>query len=370
MGFISILAQIERKFAWSFLGFLLAVFFGGIAIYTEYFRDTSPIIKYEVLSNTKILDVKEDVGGLSIIYNNEDIKKSKKTLSVLALKIGNEGRSAVLKSYYDNASPLGFVINSGEIIKGEIIGATTPYLQENAKVKVQNERTAEFSDVIIEPNESFVAKFLVLNPENTNLIVSPKGKVAGVKKIILADQLTEQEKHESFILKVISGSIWVQIVRVSIYFLGVILALIIVFGPVIYISDKRDERRKGKILRQFQKYTNNKYNLLNIKVYEFYRQNGLQGLLEMKKAITDDDKFSTFLKRYDKAGVDYEKLDDRLKYRWVQTYGGRLRVPPAEILRNLIDLGIISKEGEKFCRKEENVKAMNEFIDFAVIKRA
>ena len=161
MSIISKFAQIDKKFAWSFLGFLLAIVFGGIAIYTEFVRDTSPIIKYEDLSNTKILNVKEDVGGLSIIYNKEDIRKSKKTLSVLVIRVGNEGRSAVLKGYYDNVAPLGLVINSGEIIKGEVISASTPYLRENAKLEVSNGNTVNFSDVIIEPNESFVIKFLI-----------------------------------------------------------------------------------------------------------------------------------------------------------------------------------------------------------------
>jgi hypothetical protein len=208
MGVITRFAQIDKKFAWSFLGFLLAALFGGIAIYTEFIRDNSPIIRYDVLSNTKILDVKEDIGELSIIYNKEDIKKSKKTLSVLALKVSNEGRSAVLKSFYDASAPLGFVINSGEIIKSEIINATTSYLQDHAKANIVNSRAVSFSDVIIEPNEFFIAKCLILNPANISLTVSPTGKVASVKKIILSDQLTEQ-KSESFFSRVTSGSFWV-----------------------------------------------------------------------------------------------------------------------------------------------------------------
>ena len=114
MGLIAKFAQIDNKFSWSFLGFVLAAMFGSIAIYTEFVRDTSPVVKYEILSNTKILDVKEDVSGLSIVYKAEDIRKAHKTLSVLTVRIGNEGRSPILKTYYDSASPLGLGINSGE----------------------------------------------------------------------------------------------------------------------------------------------------------------------------------------------------------------------------------------------------------------
>lgn len=131
MGLISKIAQIDKKFGWSFMGFVLAALFGGVAIYTEFVRDTSPVVRYEILSNTKILDVKEDVSGLSIIYNAEDIRKSRKTLSVLLVNVGNQGRSAILKSHYDSDAPLGLSINSGEIIKAEVTTATTEYLKKN-----------------------------------------------------------------------------------------------------------------------------------------------------------------------------------------------------------------------------------------------
>jgi hypothetical protein len=62
MGFISKFAQLDKKFAWSFLGFLLAAIFGGLRLYWIC-EDASPIIKYEVLSNENS-DVKEDVWGL------------------------------------------------------------------------------------------------------------------------------------------------------------------------------------------------------------------------------------------------------------------------------------------------------------------
>lgn len=378
MGFISKFAQLDKKFAWSFLGFLLAAIFGGIAIYTEFVRDASPIIKYEVLSNTKILDVKEDVGGLSIIYNKEDIRKSKKTLSVLVIKVGNEGRSAVLKGYYDPGAPLGLVVNAGEIIKGEVTSASTPYLSENAKLDISNGNTVHFSDVIIEPNESLVIKFLILNPENTVLTVSPIGKVANVKKIQLIDQLGDQ-KSESFFARVASGSIWVQIVRVPFYFLGFIGMLLIVFAPIAFIADKVDTRRKGKIIKQFQTYTKNKYDESNSKVYEYYREKGLRSLAHMKKAVSDNQAFLAFLESYKKDGIDFDKIeafpqDDSLHYVVGDPHGPKIarrpKAPAAVILKNLIELGLVTKSATDFLRNEEKISAMNEFIDFVVIKEA
>jgi len=373
MGIISSIVRIERKFAWSFLGFILAAIFGGIALYTEFFRDVSPIIKYQVISNTRILDVKEDVGGLSIVYNNEDIRQAHKTLTVLAIKVSNEGRSAILKNYYDSASPLGFVTTTGQIIRGEVISASTPYLRENAKIRLKDQKTVEFSQVIMEPNESFITKFLVLNPENITLSVTPKGKVAGVKRITVVDQLTG-EKEASFISRVVSGSIWVQITRVPIYFFGIILAMVLIFAPVVLIFNKIDERRKKKIVRQFKSHTASKYDELNQSIYDFYMKYSLQGLLRLRKAVTDDEKFKEALISYKKSANEDPASRNIQEDDFI---GISIGAPPhvrerlnhsAFIFRSLIELGLISKEGEDYHKHEQKIQAMNEFIEFALIK--
>lgn len=375
MSILSSFAQLDRKFAWSFLGFVLAAVFGGIAIYTEFIRDDSPVITYEILNNTKILDVKEDVGGLSIIYNNEDIRKSKKTLSVLTVKISNDGRSPILKTYYDNASPLGLTLNSGDIIKGEIVNATTTYLQENAKLKITGPLTAEFSDVIIEPNESFIAKFLVLNPESAALAVTPKGKVASVKKITIIDQFTKPKK-QSFLIEAYSGTFLVQLARLPSYFIGFILSLAIVFGPIAIISEKLEKRKRRKVINQFSSYSEGTYDAENKKIYDFYTEHGLSILLRIKNATASDERFSKLIQSYKKSGEDSEKPDDEIYDPAVQLAIGTLPherrrgISPSFLIKRLLLFEIISRQGEDFVKNEEKFKAMEEFVDFAVIKEA
>ena len=298
MGIIAKLAQIDKKFSWSFLGFVLAALFGGIAVYTEFVRDTSPLVKYEILSNTRILDVKEDVTGLSIIYNNEDIRKARKTLSVLIVRVGNEGRSPILKTYYDNASPLGLSISSGEIITAEVISATTDYLKQNAGISVRDPSNVEFSQMIIEPNESFTTKLLVLNPEQRALTVLPKGKIASVKKLLLVDRQSEQAK-ETFIMKVVSGSLWVQVVRTLTYVAAFILLLIVLIAPQAYISDQRDRWKRNRVVKRFKSRANSTVRELNAKVYEFYKGYGFAVLERMRKALASNKEFQSLLREYE-----------------------------------------------------------------------
>ncbi len=365
MGIIAKLRQIDKTFSWSFLGFVLAALFGGIAIYTEFIRDTSPAVKYEILSNTKILDVKEDIGGLSIIYNNEDIRKARKTLSVLIVRVSNEGRSSILKTYYDNASPLGLSISSGEIITAEVISATTDYLRQNAGLSVRDASNVNFSQMIIEPNESFTTKLLILNPEQSALTIFPKGKIAGVKKLLLVDRQSEQTK-ETFIMKVISGSLWVQVLRTLTYVAAFILMLIVVIAPAVYISEKKDRWKRNSIVKQFKSRTDSALNDLNVELYDFYKRHGLDALKGMKKTLGDDNRFQNVIREaraYPSETEAIAESEGRAIVRETLLSDGTF-VNPAFALKSMMELGLISKVGETYTRNEERTKAMNEFVRF------
>lgn len=372
MGLIAKVAQIDKKFGWSFLGFVLAAVFGGIAIYTEFVRDTSAAVKYEIMSNTRILDVKEDVSGLSIIYNAEDIRKTRKTLSVVIVNIGNEGRSAILKSHYDSDSPLGLSINSGEIIKAEVTAATTEYLKKNVGIRVHDSSNVAFSQIIIEPNESFTVKLLVLNPEESTLTVLPKGKIAGVRKLLLVDRTSDQTK-ESFLVKVVSGSLWVQVVRIPVYVIAFILLLIVIIAPVAYISDKKDEIKKNRIIRQFKSRTDSALNEMNVEIYEFYKHYGLTVLRRMKRALVDDKEFQNLLKKYDALASEANEITESDAFVAIASEEGShdriAATNPLFLLKSMLRLGLISKAGESYTRNEERIKAMNDFIRFAATKK-
>ena len=56
---------LDRKFAWSFFGVVLALLFGGITIQREFFADSSPRLRYDILTSTAVLDLREDVSKLN-----------------------------------------------------------------------------------------------------------------------------------------------------------------------------------------------------------------------------------------------------------------------------------------------------------------
>jgi hypothetical protein len=43
--------ELDKLFAWSFAGFLLAIIFGAISIYLGFFQERKPNLKFDVISN-------------------------------------------------------------------------------------------------------------------------------------------------------------------------------------------------------------------------------------------------------------------------------------------------------------------------------
>jgi len=267
---------------------------------------------------------------------------------------------------------LGLSINSGEVIKAEVIAATTDYLRTNAGIRVHDPSNVEFSQVIIESNESFTAKFLILNPEQSTLTIFPKGKIAGVKKLLLADSTSDQTK-ETFLMKVVSGSLWVQVLRIPTYVIAFILLLIVIMAPVAYVSNKKDQMEKDSVIRQFNSQVDSSLNELNAEIYEFYKHYGLRVLRRMKKALADDKEFQNLLGKYNALVSEADGNTEPDAFVSIATGTvphDRMVTNPVFVLKSMLKLGLISKAGESYTKNDERIRAMNEFIRLAASKKA
>ena len=83
MSFFTRLQNIEKKYAFTFLGFILAAIFGFSSIYTTFFWDRNPQVRYTVNSILGVYDIREEVGKLDIIYDGINIREKKQMLSLI-----------------------------------------------------------------------------------------------------------------------------------------------------------------------------------------------------------------------------------------------------------------------------------------------
>jgi len=250
------LLKIERKYAWSFLGFVIAIIFGSITIYNSFLVDKSPYLDIIILSNVRVLDINAKVQDLDIIYKNENIIEQGKNLSILTLKIENSSDLDILSNYYDPNNPLGIkVVNATIVEKPEIIDASNAYLNQNIEIS-QNDslNIFTFSRTIIDKHQFFNVKLLLLHKSDEKPIIQPIGKIAGIEEI---DVINQADKIKiSFWGKLIHGNIGIHIVRFFFYVLSIAILLIIVFIPQSLISDVITTKKRKKLVLKYKKGKN------------------------------------------------------------------------------------------------------------------
>lgn len=295
MSIISNIAAIDRKFAWSFFGFVLAVFFGGITIYNEFIKNPNPSLSVQILSDTNVLDVRENVPELKIVYGDVDIKSLSQTLSVVVFRVQNLGGAPILNSYYEEKAVPTLNLTSGKFIKVEQVGATNDYLTTSAQPVLVGQSNLQLPKVILEPGESYTLKALLLHGPRSGLPFKATGKVAGTKEIPVV-AVEAEGKKESFWLGVVSGSPSTQLARAPVYFVGFILLLFFVIAPIAFVSDRAQAFSRSRTVKQFKRHYSGVIAEAETKVLGIYQKHGLSPLVRTREVVGDEAKLKRALK--------------------------------------------------------------------------
>jgi len=270
-----LLSNLDRKYA---LGLLTGLIFGFLSVYTDFYRSTSPQIQFDILSNTTVVDLKENINKIDILYDSTSILSKRETLSLITLKITNNGNSNVLKNYYDNQFPLGFVVDNGIILeKPTLIQSSNDYLKESIGQVLKNENKVKFTDFIFEKDDFFVLKILVLHNMDEHPEIIPEGKIAGVSKISIVKSYLNKETR-TFWQRIFEGSILIHVTRFFIYLLAIFLLVATIMLPFGFISDKFEKRNRKRIIRNFKSYLKRDFTVSETFIVEFFLKNGLYGL--------------------------------------------------------------------------------------------
>lgn len=366
MKLVNDLNKIDKGFAWSFFGFLLAMIFGVLTIYLEFFEDTRPDLRYEIISNTSVLDVKEDLGNLEIVYDGIDIKNTNQSLRVILFRSINRGNEDIIIDYYDRNAPLGLVINEGNIIRAEVVGASNDYLKNNLKITSQDSISATFTPVILETKESFTIKVLVLHPEASNPEITPLGKIARVKSIQVV-QLYEENQQSSYLQRTFNGSFWVQILRAPVYFFGFIILLFAVFSPTIWVSGKLSIRKRNKEVKVFKNIKDISLEEDDEKIFNLYIERDLSFLVHIEEMLTDKDSLEILVNEI-RSGTKPSKITHGM----VVTASG---APPIEhtdlsiLEHEIVNMGLLNIDDDSYNLNERMLNVLKEFIRFVTIRR-
>jgi len=342
------------------MGFLIGIFGISFSIYISYFQDTNPKIRYDIITNTSIIDVKEDVGNLDITFNGNSVTKNNTTLRIITVRVTNPGNRNILKSDYDIDSPLGFSIEDGIIVEPPVlIDSSSKYLKDSLRVSVATGKVY-FSNIILEKNEYFVVKVLVIADKSTIPHVVPSGKVAGVKEILVVDAETAQT-DEGFLKKVYYGNFFIQVVRSVTYPFSLGFMIFIIVLPYSSITDYLGTRKRRKIISKFKQKLKVDCGKIYELLFSYYEKNNEVYLSRILMLITNEQVFKNEF-RETCSGESRHGLN--MRDRDLENFFERPPMFEYRIIRTLINDGMVKEQEGNFEINQEFKESISKFLEY------
>lgn len=313
---------------------------GTIVTIYAFLQEQKVDLTYEIVANTNVLDFNADLSKLEVTYDSTNLKQTKQNLKIFTIKVVNHGDKDILKEYYDSNEPLGMQIKGGRIIETpELINASSDYLKRNLKTRILTNEKINFSQVILESNEYFIIKILVLHKKDVVPRIVSTGKIAGQKDIIVMNAI-DVKKDYNFLEQTFYGSAWTQVVRLISYFFG--LALIIAFIIIVAtsIDTFSDKRKKSKIISNFKNLKSYEYTRMDDAIFDRYKKDGPSIIKEMQKLVNSETELNE----------TYTKLSEGLRSkefrRFRNSEGVRYRYKNSNwsVIKEMISDGVIFKD--------------------------
>jgi len=259
----------ETRFALTFVSLIVTLMLWGY----DHFKEHNPRLKMEVLSRANVIDLKEQVSDLDVIYKGASLRSNNQTLAVVTLKISNDGGASIPINAYDPSVPVGVEISTKDvssnlssnlnvpfslsvepaITKAEVILASRNYFLKNVNVR-HTPTNAIFNPVIIQAGDWFEVKLLVLHGEGKDFDMFALGEISGVKIDFVGPNA--KDIPQPFWTQVFSGNIRVHLVRMFVYALAMALTLLaIALGvilPIVTISEFFDKKKRKNIVKKYE----------------------------------------------------------------------------------------------------------------------
>lgn len=381
MGIINQLTTFEKKLP---IGLFFGIFGVLFGLYQTFFHEFKPDLMLEVVSDTSVLSVYENVSDLSINFKGEDLNKSGKELRIVLLKLSNKGNKTILPTEFQPGKPWGFKVEDGEIIDFEVTDSNSRKLVASLNPKKVDSEII-FSPTIFEKEKYFSMKLLVLTNKNKIVNIITTESIADVESVDV-QRRTEKEK-ETLLKRAFFGDPVIQVFRIFSYSFFMLLSLIILgltSIPIFSAFEKFTKwKRKNKISAFLDKKKPSK------KLFEFleklYLNGGLNNLKSQQRILNDDVKLNKLLNR--KMGREHLHKDTRVPDEFinaklgVDVYGMESGAPLAISehdeykmfdlreenyfqLRQLMHVNIITKNNDKWIVDEKYVMLLNDFISY------
>jgi hypothetical protein len=371
MGILESLKKIEQKFSWSFFGFLIGVIGISYAIYVDHFKEENPLIVFDILSNTQVLSVKEDVNRLGIIYNGENLKERQENLILLTIRILNEGEKNITEQDYYTKIPFGLKVIGGKIAdKPILLDASNKFLEENLSILFDTLNNVVFNNIPLDQGQYFTIKILTVCKDNSLPSIIPAGKVSGISgEFIIRQSYMETQKEEiSFLRNVTSGSFWIHVARFFFYFSCITAVSFIIVFPTSLISSLLKDKKKKRIVQKFRERIKNELSQNAEMIFDLFRSDGSDAIRWLNRTINNQNRLKRTIDSFDKMNIVSQNVDEDYFREGsagiIHMRTMHLRTTRRYFLSKLIEKKIIVKEGVDFKVDNQFKNELQQFIAF------
>lgn len=247
----------ESKFPYGLFGVVVSVIIGlGGILFTLLYKP-SPQLDIEILSNFNVLDVKESLGNLDVIYKGNSLNESNKSLSVIKLKIVNNGDDNIRISSYDEKAIAGFTLTKGIIPEAPtVINSTTSYNLAKLPLTQTTSTRIELPKVIINSGDYYEVKLVALHDKDEKPDISAFGVLEGMDKIRIIHN-PDLDNERSFLSRLFYDNWKINLSRFVIF--GFVFFLMFISSAISFLllKEKFDERKMAKLAKNFYHCTFN-----------------------------------------------------------------------------------------------------------------
>ena len=266
---------------------LLAI--AGVVLAYLAWSQPEPGVTFETISDTNVLDVRRPLQDLSIVFRGQNVQEQNLNLRIVTINIVNTGEIDILPNHYDHEDDWGMKFKDGEVIEARLVDTNSDYLQSKVIPQRFGADTVVFPKVIFEKDAFFAIEVLLLHSKNESPSISSVGKIAGIDKITVLTRPLSRE-DVSFATELFRGSALVHAVRVIIYLVGSLIAIIITILALVGITEVFSKlnarKRRSRILQTRTIHQVNQDEIRDLLV-SHYESSGITGLKDLQEVLRE-----------------------------------------------------------------------------------
>jgi len=284
--------------------FIAALIVAVLAFVAGTLYDREPQLQYEIISQSPVFDIKENVTDLEVFFEGHSLRQQHQMLSLITIRVQNIGNAGISKQIsYDPSALPGFRITGSTIAKVDILIASNDYLATNLQLSRISRNEYTFLPIIIDKGDFFVLKFLAVHDETTTPRLESLGKISG-KKTILAATIPNHheggfiEEVKNFTESVLSGSITVQAARIVVYPIGVLILLLATVIISAEANDRITKRKRRKHVTNFELTLGAAPDNAQKCLFDLYVEFGESAIVNLNRLLSKPEEVSSEVQRY------------------------------------------------------------------------